>query len=226
MRVELRRVVSPAAKPAPKPIHEILEEVARHQQEAEKEREAGENIPLFPEIESQEREEKLQSVMREIISDPEASYRSIAVLYQDFLVRCRIQRIAGSVPDLTSFRRRLALAQANISEEIAKSEAWQQALCLSENLSDDVQGVFLHLAQAAVTGKACPPDATLARLYGTHSQARARRLLTYFEERDLVVLRHDFAGKRIVAFPDLGVETTPGDPQAPDEAQTPPCAAQ
>jgi len=226
MCANMRRAVSPSPKPAPKPINEILEEVARHQQEAEKNQETGENIPLFPEIETQEREEKLKSVMHQIISDPDASYRSVAVLYQDFLVRCRIQRITGTPPDLASFRRRLAVAQANINEETAQSEAWQQALHLSENLTDDVQGVFLHLAQAAVVGKPCPPDTTLARLYGTHSHARARRLLTYFEERGFVVLRNDFSGKRIVAFPDIGVETAPGDPQAADEAQPAPCAAQ
>ena len=79
-----------------------------------------------------------------------------------------------------------------------------------------MQGVFLIVAQAAVTGTPCPPDATLARVYGTHSIGRARRLLTYFEERGLVVVRTDFHGQRIVAFPDLGVETAPGDPNGPD----------
>ena len=59
--------------------------------------------------------------------------------------------------------------------------------------------------------EACPADETLALIYGTHSISRARRLLAYFEERDLVVVRTDFHGRRIVAFPDLGVETAPGD---------------
>jgi hypothetical protein len=72
--------------------------------------------------------------------------------------------------------------------------------------------VFLTIAQAAVAGEQCPPDATLARIYGTHSVSRARRLLTYFEEQNLVVVRTDFHGRRVVAFPDLGLETAPGDP--------------
>ncbi len=56
-------------------------------------------------------------------------------------------------------------------------EGWQQALSLSEGLPDDLQGVFLVVAQAAISGEACPSDATLARAYGTHSARRARRLL-------------------------------------------------
>jgi len=76
--------------------------------------------------------------------------------------------------------------------------------------------VFLVIAQAALTGAPCPSDATLARLYGTHSASRARRLLTWFEERGLIVLRTDFRNQRIAAFPDLGCETAPGDPNGPD----------
>ena len=79
-----------------------------------------------------------------------------------------------------------------------------------------MQSVFLAVAQEAISGGQCPPDATLARIYGTHSVSRARRLLTYFEERNLIVVRTDFHGRRVVAFPDLGVETAPGDPDAAD----------
>ena len=60
-----------------------------------------------------------------------------------------------------------------------------------------MQGVFLIVAQAAVKGAPCPSDAALAHAYGTHSRSRARRLLTYFEERGLVVVRTDFHGRRI-----------------------------
>jgi uncharacterized protein len=45
---------------------------------------------------------------------------------------------------------------------------------------------------------------------------RARRLLGYFEEQGLVVVHSDLAGHRIVAFPDLGCETLPGDANGPD----------
>jgi hypothetical protein len=117
---------------------------------------------------------------------------------------------------LPAFKRLLAVARVAPDEATASSDGWQQALTLSETLTDDVQGVFLVLAQAALAGTPCPSDATLARLYGTHSASRARRLLTWFEERGLIVLRTDFRGARIAAFPDLGCETAPGDPAGPD----------
>jgi len=202
------------APPPPRPTSEILEEVVRMRSE-EPQQEAP---SLFPEIDAAGYEAMLQGVLREIVDDPDAAYRSVAVLYQDFLVRCRIHRVPGTPLDLAGFRRRLAVAQASIDEDVAQGEAWQQALALSESLTDDVQGVFLTVAQAAVTARPCPPDAMLARIYGTHSLSRARRLLTYFEERGFLVVRTDFSGKRIVAFPDLGLETAAGNPDAPDEA--------
>lgn len=193
---------------------DILEEVVRQRPEAPG-RETG--SPLA-EIDVAEQQTRLQQAVREIVEDHDAAYRPVAVLYQDFLVRCRIHRVPGAPLDLAGFRRQLALAQARVEDEVAVSAPWQQALKLSESLSDDVQGVFLTVARAAVTGDPCPPDATLARIYGTHSLLRARRLLAYFEERGLLVIRTDFSGRRIAAFPDLGLETAAGSPGAADEA--------
>ena len=75
--------------------------------------------------------------------------------------------------------------------------------------------MFLIVAKAAYR-ESRPPDTALARAYGTHSARRARRLLTYFEEQGVAVVRTDFHGRRVVAFPDLGCETAPGDPDADD----------
>ena len=88
---------------------------------------------------------------------------------------------------------------------------------MSSDVPEDLQAVFLIVAQAAVTGSPCPSDAALARAYGTQSARRARRLLSFFEERGLAVLRTDFHGRRVVAFPDLGCETAPGDPNRVDD---------
>ncbi|EJF89191.1 ATP-binding protein [Bartonella tamiae] len=203
----LRRMASPPSKST----NEILEDVVRQKDDL-----TIEDNTLFPEITEAERDAKLNEIMRDIVNDPEASYRSVAVLYQDFLVRCRIHRVSGAPLDLAQFRRKLAVAQASIDETSASSDSWKMALKLSESLTDDIQGVFLSVAQAAVTHKQCPSDAMLARLYGTHSLSRARRLLTYFEERGLLVMRTDFDGKRIAVFPELGIETLPGNPDEPD----------
>jgi hypothetical protein len=100
---------------------------------------------------------------------------------------------------------------------MAQSDAWATVLSLSNGVSDDLQGVFLMMAKAALGAEPCPSDARIARAYGTHSARRARRLLGYFEEQGLIVVHADFSGKRIVAFPDLQAETAPGSAEAPDE---------
>src|SRR5690606_20145556 len=127
-------------------------------------------------------------------------------------------RVPGSAPDLNDFKRRFSVARAGVDARTAESEIWHKALGLAQSLTEDVQGVFLLLARAALESLPCPSDAALARAYGSHSAGRARRLLTYFEERDLIVLREDFSSRRIAAFPDLGCETAPGDPNAPAQA--------
>jgi hypothetical protein len=200
----------PAPPPKPLPSEEVLIQLAQARFEPKPE------PTLFPEIDEAERERAIDAVMAELLDDPEAGFRPIPVLYQDFLVRCRIKRVPGEPLPLPAFRRRLAVARSGVDEDTAKSEAWQSVLRLSQSLPEDVLGVFLVVAHAAVSGAPCPSDAFLARLYGTYSVSRARRLLTYFEEKGLLVLRTDFHGQRVIAFPDLGLETAPGDPNLPD----------
>jgi hypothetical protein len=208
---QARPVVRRPAPPPPPSTNELLAQLSRARPQAE---EAPQT--LFPEIDQAERDSQIDAIMAELLGDPDASFRTVAVLYQDFLVRCRIRRVPGEPPALPAFKRKLAVARVAPDREVAQSDGWQQALSLSETLTDDVQGVFLVLAQAALTASPCPSDATLARLYGTHSASRARRLLTWFEERGLLVVRLDFRNNRVVAFPDLSAETAPGDPNGPD----------
>ena len=170
------------------------------------------------EADTADRDATMDSVLRDMLEDPDSAFRSVAVLYQDFLVRCRIRRVRGEALALPAFRRRLAVVRAGVGSDIADSAAWQQALELSRSLAEDVQGVFLVVAQASLARDPCPSDAMLARAYGTHSTGRARRVLAYFEERGLIVLRTDHKGRRIAAFPDLGTETAAGAPDAPDTA--------
>lgn len=208
-------VRAPMRRPAPPPIPtaDLLAQLSRP---AQVPREPAAQ-PVGPVVDEAEREAGIETVLREIIDDPDAGFRSDAVLYQDFLVRCRIRRVAGEPLTLPAFRRRLAVARAGVDEKSADGEAWSVAFSLSEGLPDDLQGVFLLLARTATNGEPCPSDALLARTYGSHSPRRARRLIAYFEERGLLVIRTDFHGKRVLAFPDLGCETAPGDPDAPDD---------
>jgi hypothetical protein len=210
---ELARPVRRPPPPVVTPTVDILAQLGRSRPPQE-----AAPAPVETEIDAAERDALIDRVMRDVLEDPETGFRSVAVLYQDFLVRCRIHRVPGEPLALPAFRRRLAIGRANVAADIAAGAEWRQVLDLSERLPDDVQSVFLTIAQAAISAGPCPPDAALARIYGTHSVSRARRLLTYFEERNLVVVRTDFHGRRIVAFPDLGIETAPADPNAPDGA--------
>jgi uncharacterized protein len=219
---ELRAPPRRHTPPAPTPTADILSQLtaSRPQPQPEKPEEA------LPEVDAAERERLLSAVMREILEDPDAAYRSDAVLYQDFLVRCRIRRVPGEPLPLRAFRRGLAVARAGLDGEPEDGSAWQTALELSKSLPDDLQGVFLLVARAAIERAPCPPDAVLARAYGTHSARRARKLLSFFEERRLLVMRTDFHGKRIAAFPDLACETAAGDPDAIDPGVDLPHAAE
>ncbi len=206
---EIRRPPRREAPP-PVPADELLLQISRSKLEPT----PPVAQPVFAIIDENERELGFDAVLREIIDDPDAGFRSDAILYQDFLVRCRIRRVPGEPLLLPAFRRRLAVARAGVDAKTANGENWAKALELSGNLPDDLQGVFLLIARAAIMGEPSPSNGDLARAYGTQSERRAQRLLAYFEEQGLLVVRADFHNRRILAFPDLGCETVPGDPNA------------
>lgn len=221
---EFTRPMVRRAPPAPRPTTDILAELSKAAPAASGSAGPVEGRSSAPEMSLEEREEKLAQVLAEILADPQAAYRTDSVLYQEFLVRARMRRVAGPPMAMGEFRRRVAITRSGVDEETAGSESWAMALDLSQRVSDDLQGVFLLMARAAIRGEACPSDQCIAKAYGTHSARRARRLLGYFEEHTLIVVHTDFAGKRIVAFPDLQVETAPGDPNATDDCEVPSAA--
>ena len=213
---EARQPVRRAPSPPPRPTSDILADLAKVTNDREEQAAAAAPPPdLFPELAEAERNAAIDAVLAAILADPDAAFRSDGELYQDFLVRCRIQRVPGTPMPLADFRRRFAMARAGVDSATAGSDEWQQVIALARGVPDDMQGVFILVAQAALATQACPSDATIAKTYGTHSVRRAARVLAYFEERGLIVLRTDFAGNRIAAFPDLGAETQPGDPAGP-----------
>jgi hypothetical protein len=177
----------------------------------------AEDAAATPEQEA-EREQRLDAILRQILAGEDGGFRPDSVLYQDFLVRLRIHEI-GAAPDLPAFRRLLAAARAGIAPELAAGEAWQAALERARTLPEDAHGVFLLLARAALEASPCPSDAAIARAYGTHSASRARRLLSWMEERQAIVCRTERGGGRIVALVGLGWETGAGDPNGPAEGE-------
>ncbi|WP_406856279.1 ATP-binding protein [Alsobacter sp. KACC 23698] len=166
-----------------------------------------------PEMSPEERGALMDEILRDILRDPDAAFASVAVLYQDFLVRCRIRRVSGEAMSLPTFRRRLAVARAG-AQPGRSDEAWTKAVAFAAELEEDIQAVFLLIARAALSGEPCPGDDVIARAFGSRSPARARRIIAYMESRGIVVCRTDLRGQRIVALPDLGCETAPGDAAA------------
>ncbi|MCO5093269.1 ATP-binding protein [Bosea sp. (in: a-proteobacteria)] len=199
----MARSARPAARPRPEP-GDVLRRIESYRPAPLPEPEP--EIALEP----AEREAIMVAVLRELMADPEARSRQVAVLYQDFTVRCRMRRLGRVDLSLEEFRRRLAVARAGVSDAIAESEGWRAAVAASATLPEDLQGLFLYIARTAIEGRPCPGDAELARVYGSHSPSRARRLIGYIEERGLIVVHVDFRGQRTLALPSLGVETAPG----------------
>jgi hypothetical protein len=144
-------------------------------------------------------------VLRGLVDDPEAGMRSPALLYQDFMVRCRMMGVRRPPLDAPRFARRLAAARAGLFEE--EPEEWAPAIRAARSLPDDMIGAFLLIARAARNGEPCPSDEAIARVYGTTSIGRARRVLSYIEDRNSIVIRTDLSGRRSITIPDLGWST-------------------
>jgi hypothetical protein len=179
-------------------------------------------LEILPEPEDQppsaaelaERRERLDRILGAILTEPDAGFRAISVLYQEFVVRCRIEGLGSAVPDLEHFRRMLTHARAGLGTDMAEGDAWQDVSLRASILPQDMQGVFMMIARAAKEGWPCPSDAAIARAYGTHSLRRARGLLTYIEDQGLIVCQMDGAGRRIVTLVELAWATAPSDPNA------------
>jgi hypothetical protein len=161
-------------------------------------------------LDTDARDAAFEEVLAEVLADPEAGFQPVSVLYQDFLVRCRIRKVAGEAVELPEFRRRLALARAGLDAGGIDEEDWSRATLVAGSLPEDVRGVFLLVARAALTRSPCPSDVEIARAYGTRSTGRARRVLGWMEERGYLAVAADMRGNRVVQVPDLGWQTAPG----------------
>jgi hypothetical protein len=172
-----------------------------------------------------EKRERLDRILRAILTEPDAGFRAIGVLYQEFVVRCRIEGLGSAVPDLAHFRRMLTHARAGLGTDMAGDDTWQDVSVRAAILPQDMQGIFMMIARAAKEGWPCPSDAAIARAYGTHSLRRARHLLTYMEEHGLIVCQIDGAGRRMVTLVELAWATAPGDPNAEEQPADKGCSS-
>jgi hypothetical protein len=183
----------PRAAPAATPLHELLRTLATP---------APEPVPSLPPVENEEKEALIRSAIIDVAG--EAGSQPLSLLYQDFVVRCRMRGLAVDMP-IDSFRQKLAMARAGIDDW----EGWEAVMTLAASLPVEMLAPFLGLARAARTGDACPSDHALAILYGTVSTGRARRMLAFLEKEGLIVSRTDLAGRRSISLPHLGWTTAP-----------------
>jgi hypothetical protein len=151
--------------------------------------------------------EALGAILDEMAQDEEAPFRPAAVTYQDFTVRCRMQRIPPSILDLAAFHRRFAMTLAGFDTQREPSDADDMLRDIARSVPDDLLAPFLLIARAAIDGEPCPDDDSLARIYGTRSPGRIRRLLEHLEKSGLIVLRADYGGRRSVGIPGLNLST-------------------
>ena len=200
-------------RPQRRPPPDLLGQVMAAKSAALEIRPEAVEHPLCAE-EQAERRERLDRILRAILAEPDAGFRAIGVVYQEFVVRCRIEGLGSAVPDMSDFRRMLTLARAGLATDMAEDDAWQDVSVRAAVLPEDIRGVFMMIARAAKEGSPCPSDAAVARAYGTHSLRRARRLLAYIEEQGLIVCQLDGVGRRTVTLVELAWATAPGDPNA------------
>ena len=198
----------PPSQPArrPPPADEVIRAIASP-------------APSVPAMDEEERADAVETALRDVAADPAAAGQPAPLLFQDFLLRCRMRGLSDPGVDLSAFRRRLAMAQAGLFRE--DEEGWEDALAIGAELPDDMLGPYLLVARAAKGAAPCPDDAAIAAAYGTSSTGRVRRLLAYIEERGIFAIRTDLSGKRSVAIPRLGWTTAPADAPADDRALRP-----
>jgi hypothetical protein len=199
----------PSPRPAPEPVRPPVpaEDLLRHLRGPVLTPAAA--SPAAPDVPLAERDAVATAVLADIVADADATFRAPGLLYQDFLVRCRIRGLAEAPLDLPAFRRRLMMARAGMPRDISEDADWCEALAIGSSLPEDMLGVFLLIAQAAKGGSSCPTDEEVARVYGSHSIGRVRRLLSYMETKGILVPRTDLAGRRTISIPQLGWTTAP-----------------
>ncbi|MCJ8191095.1 ATP-binding protein [Sphingomicrobium aestuariivivum] len=188
------------AAPKPLPSETMMEQLAA----AVTTRRAADEPPV-PAPDAEEVEPIIAEALGAMVEEEDGKPRSTPIAYQDFSVRCRMKGLRTPPLDLPAFGRRLAAARAGIPED--PQPDWGEVLAAAEALPDDMLAPFLLIAKAARDGAPSPTEDQIAAIYGTASLSRARRLIDYIEERELIVKRTDMGGKTSITLPALGWTT-------------------
>ena len=197
----------PAAPVPPLPAPPPVEAVALHERIASFELAAESDEPTA-ELDPRDRSAAIREVLRAMAAEEGCTFQPVSALFLDFNVRCRMRGLREHGLDTSAFRRRLALAVAGFDESDEDEQA-RAILQLARGVPEELLAPFLAIARAAAAEEHCPDDDELARIYGTSSPARARRMLDDLEKGGHIVVRTDFGGRRTVAIPGLNLSTLP-----------------
>ncbi|MBO9576198.1 MAG: ATP-binding protein [Sphingobium sp.] len=203
---ERERVEKAPPPPSAPPVSSLLAEIA-----APPPGEAALEPPAQPALfdEPADHEPALREIIADMVQEADLPFRPIAANYQDFTVRCRMQRIPASAVGIADFRRRLSLALAGFGAEDEEGEHFAELMRIARAVPEEQLAPFLLIARAAIDGAPCPDDDQLARVYGTSSPGRIRRLMEHLEKSGFIVLRTDYGGRRSVGLPGLNLLTAP-----------------
>jgi hypothetical protein len=147
-----------------------------------------------------------EDIVRELAASEGATFRPLPGLFRDFAMLCRQRGIPSAHIDLARFRRLFACAIAGLDRLEGPARAAVEQLI--EGVGDDVLAPYLALAVAEALGDPMPDEDELARLYGSSSPSRIRRLLDHLERAGLIVVREEFGGGRIITVPGIAAQDT------------------
>jgi uncharacterized protein len=143
----------------------------------------------------------LPGVLAEMAAEEGMTFQPLSAQYRDFAIRCRQRGVASAHVDAALFRRLFAFASARLDRlDQARRAAVEQ---LAEQVEDDVLAPYLAICVAAAQGLQRPDEEELARVYGSTSPGRIRRLLDHLERLGRIVVREDFGGERSISVPGL-----------------------
>ncbi|MBE5074874.1 ATP-binding protein [Erythrobacteraceae bacterium E2-1 Yellow Sea] len=193
LAAEAARAVPP---PAPPPTPRV-EEVEQHIAQAEERH----SPPEASRPAQNETAQRISEIIAELAAEDGIAFQSASAQYQTFLMRCRRERLVGPMPDMQGFKRKFAVAGAELG--VLEESIRNRILALAERVEEDLLAPFLVIAKAAHAGETVVDEDALARAYGTSSPGRIRRLLDHLERQGLIVVREDFGGSRTLMVPGL-----------------------
>jgi hypothetical protein len=150
---------------------------------------------------------RAEDVVRELALSEGATFRPATALFRDFAIRCRQQGVASAQIDLARFRRMFACEIGGLGR--LEGALRDRVEAMIAGVDDDVLAPYLAMLVAEVLGEPMPDEEELARLYGSSSPSRIRRLLDHLERNGLIVVREEFGGERVITVAGIpGCEDT------------------